>query len=300
MNLVNVKCPNCGAEIQLDGDRVEGFCSYCGAKVQVQEAFSVMKAGKASEIQNFISLANAALEVNNGEEAYTYANKVLEIELQNSEGWYLKMVALGALAILKDLKCDDILAAGKKAMEYDTSDDMKQRVYGYFLQKCQRALLFCENQLLDTTAIKDLYDANVNVDISSASEKTLAADMICDMILRQRKQILNLRLAVPNAEISKDQYLAAYTTDVANAWVRFQNAVNNRFKTYGMHMTDEALAEYKNDLALIKQGLSQEYLAQTTSETAMNNDEPKQSPTAILTTIGGIVLFFVIVWWIFF
>ena len=35
MSIVNVKCPNCGASIQLDSDREEGFCSYCGSKVKV-------------------------------------------------------------------------------------------------------------------------------------------------------------------------------------------------------------------------------------------------------------------------
>ena len=33
MGLVAMKCPGCGANIELDDSREFGFCNYCGTKV---------------------------------------------------------------------------------------------------------------------------------------------------------------------------------------------------------------------------------------------------------------------------
>ena len=295
MSLVNVKCPNCGAAIQLDSSREEGFCSYCGSKVQVQEAISKVKIDKSGDIQNFLKLCEASIEANNGQEAYDYANKALEIDAQNAEAWYLKMRGDGLIGILKDLKCDEVLAAGRKAMEFDTSQEMKEKVYSFYLLKCFSSLSFVTKHLLDVDAIKRLYEANLRVNVAEATQKTLSADTICDLILQQKQQILNLRLAVPDSVITNNPQLASRTADIANYWVQFQNAINTRFKAYGTNMNDNALLEYRKDLVRIKQGLPQEELDQTSSEDAMDN-EPE--PTNWLAVIGGLIVIGLIIWWI--
>ena len=33
MKLMNMRCSNCGAELEIDADRKQAFCSYCGAKL---------------------------------------------------------------------------------------------------------------------------------------------------------------------------------------------------------------------------------------------------------------------------
>ena len=35
--MLQLKCPNCGADITLDVTRDFGFCSYCGTKVLLDE-----------------------------------------------------------------------------------------------------------------------------------------------------------------------------------------------------------------------------------------------------------------------
>ena len=295
MSLVNVKCPNCGAAIQLDSSREEGFCSYCGSKVLVQEAINKVKIDKSGDIQNFLNLSKASIEANNGKEAYDYANKALEVDAQNAEAWYLKMRAVGLTGILKDLKCNEVLTAGRKAIEFDNSSEMKEKVYSFYLLKCFSDLSFVIKHLLDVDSIKKLYEANLRVNVAEATTNTLAADTICDVILQQKQQILNLRLAVPNSVITNNPQLASRTADIANYWVEFQNAINTRFKAYGTNMSDEALLEYRKDLVRIKQGLPQEELDQTSSEDAMDN-EPE--PTNWLAIIGGIIIIGLIIWWI--
>lgn len=36
MKIVSVKCPECGASLQIEDDRKQAFCSYCGAKVLLE------------------------------------------------------------------------------------------------------------------------------------------------------------------------------------------------------------------------------------------------------------------------
>ena len=41
MALKAMKCPNCDANIQVDDNRDYGFCTYCGAQIQVKEVVEV-------------------------------------------------------------------------------------------------------------------------------------------------------------------------------------------------------------------------------------------------------------------
>lgn len=37
MKLIRLTCSNCGAELELDADRKQAFCSYCGSKLYVDD-----------------------------------------------------------------------------------------------------------------------------------------------------------------------------------------------------------------------------------------------------------------------
>ena len=37
MKLINLRCSNCGADLQVDPDRKQVFCSYCGTKLLVDD-----------------------------------------------------------------------------------------------------------------------------------------------------------------------------------------------------------------------------------------------------------------------
>lgn len=37
MKLITLKCPECGATLNLDDSRKEYFCTYCGAKILLDE-----------------------------------------------------------------------------------------------------------------------------------------------------------------------------------------------------------------------------------------------------------------------
>ena len=37
MRLVNMTCPNCGAQLKIDADRAQVFCEHCGTKLLMQD-----------------------------------------------------------------------------------------------------------------------------------------------------------------------------------------------------------------------------------------------------------------------
>jgi DNA-directed RNA polymerase subunit RPC12/RpoP len=82
MSIVNAKCPNCGASIQLDNVKSEGFCSYCGSKVKVEEAQKLMiqgtvKVDTSDELANLYQIARRAKDADNSENAHKYYDMIL-------------------------------------------------------------------------------------------------------------------------------------------------------------------------------------------------------------------------------
>ena len=41
MSVKALKCPSCGADIELDDSREFGFCSYCGSRIQIGERVNI-------------------------------------------------------------------------------------------------------------------------------------------------------------------------------------------------------------------------------------------------------------------
>ena len=139
-------CEMCGSTNLIKQDGVY-VCQSCGTKYSVEEAKKLMvdvpddkissvQINQSSEIQNFLSLAQSAIDSVNGAEAYSYANRALEIEPQNAQAWFLKMKAAGLTAILKDLKVLDVIQAGNNAIKF-SNGELKKDVYTYFLTKSQ-------------------------------------------------------------------------------------------------------------------------------------------------------------------
>ncbi|WP_036876832.1 CFI-box-CTERM domain-containing protein [Xylanibacter oryzae] len=90
MSLISVKCPNCGAIIQLDNELTEGFCSYCGNKIRVQEAQKMtiknifLKAECSDDLENLYEIARRAKDSNNSEKAAKYYEMIL---IKDPKSW---------------------------------------------------------------------------------------------------------------------------------------------------------------------------------------------------------------------
>ena len=94
MGLVNVNCPNCGANVQLNDGQNRAFCMFCGGQIQVQEAIKKISIDKSGEIENLLVLVSEDLLASNFDMAQQRVQKALEIDPTNPEAWILNMFAI--------------------------------------------------------------------------------------------------------------------------------------------------------------------------------------------------------------
>lgn len=295
-------CEMCGSTNLLKQDGVF-VCQSCGTKYSVEEAKKMMvegtvevkgtvKVDQTGNVENLLKIAKNALASVNGEEAYLYANKALEISPENADAWFIKMKAVGLTAILKDLKVNDVLSAGKNVIKLNPNK--AKEVYVYYLTKMLSDLKFCMQQMADTESIKKLYEANCAVNAWNATEKTLNSDTICNTIMQQAKLVVFLRYAVPTSLVSKDTEIARLVGECSKQWIYYTNSINDRFNVYQTRLSDSAVEEYRSILNKIKQGLPEEKKNETSIE-AIDNPEAE---TNWLSVIGGLIVIILVIWWI--
>lgn len=283
----------CGSTNLLKQDGVF-VCQSCGTKYSVEEAKKMMvegtvdvqgtvKVDKTAEAENLLKLASAALESVNGDEAYSYANRALEVDPNNANAWLVKMKAVGLTAILKDLKVLDVIKAGNQAIKL-SNNEMAIEVYEYYLNKMLNDLKFCMGQLQDTADIKRLFEANCQLNFMNASQQTLQSDVICELILNQVDLVVKLRDMVPDSVVSANAEITRLVGEVAKQWVYYTKAVNDRFNVYALKLNDETVAKYRNTLSRIKQGLP-EGTSDPISEEEISN--PSKGPCYVATAVYG-------------
>ena len=51
MKLVSGKCPNCGANVELDSNLTQTYCAYCGSKISVEESVEKLKIELSGKIE---------------------------------------------------------------------------------------------------------------------------------------------------------------------------------------------------------------------------------------------------------
>lgn len=293
MSLVNVKCPNCGAEIQLDSSREEGFCSYCGSKVLVKEAINKVKIDKSGDIQNFLQLAESALNSNNYEECLTYANKALEVDSNNSRAWILKMKAVDVMGSIKNhLRISEFQETGLKAVaSANGNDEILKEVYLLFLIKAKIAIQFCNNQIRDVENLRKYHTNMMLLDFDHASEKTSQFDesMINNIDMISKKAV-DLKNCIPIDFITSNNVYCKIVTEMAEAYVSYSEGFNDRLNIYGHHLADSAISARKYILDLIKKGLPEEQFANV-DVSRINNEQVTQKQGAqgcyIATAVYG-------------
>ena len=272
-------CEMCGSTniIKQDGVFV---CQSCGTKYSVEEARKMMiegtvaiegivKVDKSGEALNLLKLANAALDSENGEEAYSYANRALEADPNNADAWLTKMKAVNLLCTFQEPKVLEVINTGNNAIEL-SEGKLANEVYTFFLNKMINTLNVYIEQLQDTEDIKEVYKANTESHFFSAPELTEQSDIIYNIILNQVDTIVKLRESVPDSVVASDSDITQLVGEVAEQWVNYAQAVNNRLNVYTLYMSDETVTKYRSILNRIKQGLPED-TDDSIEEEAINN-----------------------------
>ena len=121
-------CEMCGSTDMLKQDGVF-VCQTCGTKYSVEEAKKMMiegtvnvsgtvKVDNTDKIKNYIEMAKSAYDADNKSEAESYCNRILEIEPENYEAWFLKGKAAGWQSTLANIRIEESVQCFSKAIDY--------------------------------------------------------------------------------------------------------------------------------------------------------------------------------------
>ena len=93
MGLIALKCPNCGGDVTLDDSLTKGFCMYCGSAI-VNESIipKSVKIDRTDEITNLLKIVRLAAEEHNWQKMNSYLDKIMEMDMDISDIWYMKAV----------------------------------------------------------------------------------------------------------------------------------------------------------------------------------------------------------------
>ena len=107
-------CEMCGSTNILKQDGVF-VCQSCGTKYSVEEAKKMMVEGvvniegkvkidQSDKVPNLLSLAQNAIDSLNVDEAESYVKRILEIDCDNAQAWFIKMKAIGLSSSIDNLR----------------------------------------------------------------------------------------------------------------------------------------------------------------------------------------------------
>ena len=135
MGFIALRCPSCGADIQLDESREFGFCNYCGTRI-VQEKTVIEHTGRVSVdgIAGESSLLERAfLYIEDGRfiQADRYFEKVLDINPKCSKAYFAKILCQSNAKSAKELISKMSMPLDKnscyvKAVRFASSEERKK------------------------------------------------------------------------------------------------------------------------------------------------------------------------------
>ncbi len=90
MTMIALKCPSCGANLELDDDREIAYCQYCGTRLMLDLCQRVKLDGPINvegiaNISNLIARAEQYESQNDIDKALEYYNRILDIDVSNAE-----------------------------------------------------------------------------------------------------------------------------------------------------------------------------------------------------------------------
>lgn len=118
-------CEMCGGTDLIKQDGVF-VCQSCGCKYSVEEAKRMMvertvevtgtvKVDNSGAISNYLEMARSASASGNHKEAESYCNKIIEMDFDNWEAWFLKGKSVGWQSTLASMRVSEAINCFAKA-----------------------------------------------------------------------------------------------------------------------------------------------------------------------------------------
>ena len=260
-------CEMCGSTDLMKQDGVF-VCQSCGCKYSVEEARKMMvegtvevagtvKVDDTAKIETYLDLSKNAYDSGNGQSAFDYANKALEIAPKNSRAWIAKMKAIEYIGTLGELKLMEVIEAGKNAVAFAEETSKKEitfEVYSYEAKRSLELLKLAMNKMADTEDIKKTFKQFCLISILSASKNTSEVD---SKVVKIYDNIANEALAM--IQLMPDEVLADYPEiakivgECAKQYQYETDALIERFKIYGAELKESAKTVRKNNKTAIEE-----------------------------------------------
>ena len=243
-----IKCPECGKEISDKSNA----CIHCGCPIMstTQE--------NSNEIENYIGIAKTALESQNGQEAYDYANKVLAIDSNNVEAWFIKMKSVEHIAKVGNPKAEEVVSCAKQVIKLTNSDsEFVFGTYKYLLTRAENMISLATQLVSDTVMVKNLTDSVKRVNPRNVTAQVIASDATTlTMVENLVNGALMIKKVVPDNEISNNADLTEGVLRVCRLYVFYHTMYVNRITIYSAYMQDAKLEEKKKMRVEFMSGLS--------------------------------------------
>lgn len=279
MPIVPTKCPQCGADIEVDTTHEAGLCKNCGAPFVTEKVLKsqnifitnnndfsgasiniVSGASSSTDFANFLNIAIKALDAREGAEALKYANKALEINSVSSEAWVVKMKSMTYLATFTDPKVNETTEYGKNAITYapvDKKTSIEDIVYSHYLQRTLSLFSIMNERIRDTVSIQNaLTELKFNAPFG-AEQRINAADSNNITILNQLNgAALLLKISIPTESISQNSNYQKAVLEICNQYVKYIDGLQDRYAIYKANFSEEARKAHKAELVMLEAGLT--------------------------------------------
>lgn len=279
MPIVPAKCPQCGADIEVDTAHEAGLCKNCGAPFVTEKVLKsqnifitnnndfsgasiniVSGASSSTDFANFLNIAIKALDAREGAEALKYANKALEINSVSSEAWVVKMKSMTYLATFTDPKVNETTEYGKNAITYapvDKKTSIEDIVYSHYLQRALSLFSVMNERIRDTVSIQNaLTELKFNAPFG-AEQRINAADSNNITILNQLNgAALLLKISIPAESISQNSNYQKAVLEICNQYVKYIDGLQDRYAIYKANFSEEARKAHKAELVMLEAGLT--------------------------------------------
>lgn len=214
MKFVAAKCPNCGAQIQVDKNSNSTICEFCDSQIFVEEAIEKhrIEVSGSIEINNLPKLENylklGERHYNNGEyeESYEMYSKAIELDPDN----YISIMRRGFSKSLctnyKKIEIKPTINGIKNAYDLLKKENDKEKINNSIIE-CSEVIKILDNLLRDLynknlLNINELEDLNNNWNLCLETYEFLYTIIVDDDELR-KKMIKNIISVIDNLLLNR-------------------------------------------------------------------------------------------------
>lgn len=250
--LVAAKCTSCGGALTVDPSLEAAICPFCNTPYIVEKAINNYKVtnnyiGTQINIEgvnseNLIELAESSLKAGNYSEAMSYADRALETDPSNINGWIVKIKAAGY--DIDGDRTSEITSFIDAALDRSVNDNDQILVY----------LAVLDIAIIHLNEAKNLVMSNqeqIRKQVADRRDRNDIAAMDSGYILRTSKivnEAMEYRTIVPDSVYSRSDVLQKKAAAMADAYSAYFKALTDRYRIYGSSPSHQAQVRQRENM----------------------------------------------------